>query len=467
MIALYSRVSTQEQATNGFSLDEQNERMEKYCEAMSWKKHKLYTDGGYSGANMERPALQQLIRDVKSHKIERVLVYKLDRLSRSQRDTLSLIEDVFLANGCEFVSMSENFDTATPFGRASIGILAVFAQLEREQIKERMHMGKEARAKLGKFGGSNHVPIGYDYIDGQLVTNEIEKLQIIQIFNDCAKGLSAPRIAERLNSAGMVHKFGMWHENTIRKVLTKKTYLGYLSFKGEWYKGEHEAFISPDLFDKVQLMLEQKRQEVFKYNRRAGRASSYLGGYLVCAKCGAKYNKNIERAKRNGKVYEYIYYICNTRCHNHNATAEHCDNKSWRMEKLDNLIFDEIRKLSFDDITPTTPVDRTKTLKKSLSELDKKISRLIDLYSDGTLSRGQLDGKIKALNEQRERLENELSIIEDEHRNKLSHDEAVSMVSSIDDILSRGDFDEIRAVVSALIDKIEIDGDDITIHWTF
>ena len=467
MIACYARVSTQEQALNGHSIDEQNERMQKYCEAMGWKQHKLYTDGGFSGANIERPALHQLIRDVKAHKVERVLVYKLDRLSRSQRDTLTLIEDVFLANGCDFVSMSENFDTSTPFGRAAIGILAVFAQLEREQIKERMRMGKEARAKQGKFWGSSHVPIGYDYIDGRLVTNEIEKLQVIQIFNDYAKGISVPQIANKLNSAGMVHKFGKWHENTIRRLLTKKTYLGYLSYMGEWYKGEHEAFISPDLFETVQLILDNKRQEVFKHKRRAGRASSYLGGYLVCAQCGAKYSKNIERVKRQNNVYEYTYYICNTRCHNLGAKANHCTNKSWRMEKLDELIFNEIKKLSFDTITPTTSVDRSKALQKSLSDVDKKISRLIDLYADGTLSRANLDGKIKALNEQRSRLENELAIMEDEKRSKLSHDAVVSMVNSLEDILSRGDFDEIRAVISALIDKIVIDGEDITIHWSF
>lgn len=465
MIALYTRVSTAEQNLNGYSMPEQADRLQNYCKAMGWKHTKLYTDGGYSGANMERPALQQLIRDVKSHKIERVLVYKLDRLSRSQRDTLSLIEDVFLANGCEFVSMSENFDTATPFGRASIGILAVFAQLEREQIKERMHMGKLARAKQGKFGGSNRVPIGYDYIDGRLVINEIEKPQIIQVFNDYLKGMSTYQIADKLNSAGMVHKFGFWAENTVRNILTKKTYIGYIRFGGEWYKGEHEPIIDNELFDRVQALMESRHQEALKHNRRLGRATSYLGGFLVCAQCGAKYGKE----KSHCKTYNYTYYACYSRSKKSKkvAKSDNCKNKLWRMEKLDNLIFDEIRKLSFDDITPTTPVDRTKTLKKSLSEVDKKISRLIDLYSDGTLSRGQLDSKIKALNEQRERLENELSIIEDEHRNKLSHDEVVSMVSSIDDILSRGDFDEIRAVVSALIDKIEIDGDDITIHWAF
>ena len=120
---------------------------------MGWTVYKVYTDPGYSGASLNRPALQSLIKASQRHSFHKVVVYKLDRLSRSQRDTLTLLEEVFNANGVDFVSMNENFDTSTPFGRATIGILAVFAQLEREQIKERMVMGKDARAKSGKWMG--------------------------------------------------------------------------------------------------------------------------------------------------------------------------------------------------------------------------------------------------------------------------------------------------------------------------
>ena len=154
------RVSTQEQVKEGYSIPEQTDRLKSYCSAMGWDVFKVYTDAGFSGANTSRPALQELMRDVESHFIEKVVVYKLDRLSRSQKDTLHLIEDVLLSNGCDFVSMNENFDTSTPFGKAMIGILAVFAQLEREQIKERMQMGKDARAKQGLFHGSANNPIG-------------------------------------------------------------------------------------------------------------------------------------------------------------------------------------------------------------------------------------------------------------------------------------------------------------------
>lgn len=146
-VAIYVRVSTQEQANEGYSIDSQIDRLNSYCKARDWAVHKIYKDAGFSGANIERPALNELMRDIKDKRVNLVLVFKLDRLSRSQKDTLYLIEDVFLKNDVDFVSISENFDTSTAFGRAMIGILSVFAQLEREQIRERTSIGRKERAK--------------------------------------------------------------------------------------------------------------------------------------------------------------------------------------------------------------------------------------------------------------------------------------------------------------------------------
>lgn len=129
--ALYIRVSTREQIEN-YSIPSQKERLEAFCKSKGWDVHDFYIDGGYSGSNTDRPDLQRMLSDIKNFDV--VVVYKLDRLSRSQRDTMELIEDKFLKNDVEFVSITETIDTSTPFGRAMIGILSVFAQLERISI---------------------------------------------------------------------------------------------------------------------------------------------------------------------------------------------------------------------------------------------------------------------------------------------------------------------------------------------
>lgn len=456
---IYIRVSTQEQAQEGYSIHEQEERTKKYCSAMGWKVYKVYADPGFSGGSINRPALQQLIRDVKDHRINKVVVYKLDRLSRSQRDTLNLIEDVFNSNQVDFVSMSENFDTSSPFGRATIGILAVFAQLEREQIKERMIMGKIARAKTGKWSGSYHVPIGYDYQDGKLITNEYEKIQVITAFDELISGSSIKQIVRDLSDAGYKHKHGPWNERTLRRILNSKTYLGYIYYNGEYYKSDHEAIIPEDVYNKAQKIL-QERSERFTKNLRPGKASSYLSGLLVCKKCGAKYSRI------NGEKYSYYYCASRHKRSPHLIKDPDCKNKNWRMDVLDNIIFDQIKQLAMDpDYKSESHHEENKTniLEHEITKIDNQISRLIDLYTLDQIPTDQLQSKIENLTEQKNKLQDQLFSIPE----RMSRSEAVTASLSFSNIINNGNFEEIREVLFTLIDKIELNDEDINIFWKF
>lgn len=151
--AIYVRVSTEEQAEQGYSIDVQKERLIAFCKSQGWEDYKLYIDDGYTGTNTNRPALKRLIRHIEAKKVHTVVVYKLDRLSRKQKDVLSLIEDVFEKNNVAFASSSEKFDTSTAFGKAMIGILAVFAQLERDMIIERTTSGRRQKISKGIWSG--------------------------------------------------------------------------------------------------------------------------------------------------------------------------------------------------------------------------------------------------------------------------------------------------------------------------
>ena len=161
--AIYIRVSTEGQRDEGHSIDAQTELLEAFCKAHEIKQRELYIDGGFTGSNIERPAMLRLMEDIRRGEISHVLVYKLDRLSRSQKDTLYLIEDVFNPAGVTFISMNENMDTSTPIGRAMLGIMSAFAQLERETIRERTRMGMQERVKNGYWPGGGRIPFGYDY----------------------------------------------------------------------------------------------------------------------------------------------------------------------------------------------------------------------------------------------------------------------------------------------------------------
>lgn len=474
MIALYCRVSTREQSLEGYSIGEQQERLKDYCSAMGWKNFDLYVDGGFSGGNMERPALKRMLRDIEKGKIEKVVVYKLDRLSRSQKDSLVLIEDVFLRNNVDFISMSENFDTGTPLGRAMVGILSVFAQLEREQIKERMMMGNEARAKEGKYCGGCS-PIGYDYINGELKLNDFEALQVREAFELILENMSPRRIAKIFNEKGYRTKFGTWSGDRVRYVLKSPLYIGRVKYAGEYFDGIHEAIVSEETFEDAQKILEKRFEEV-KANRNAGKASTYLGGFLICGRCGAKYTKQLQLSKRSdGSYYRYHYFVCNSRNKKRAESVRdpHCKNKNWNIEKLTNIIFDEIRKLSldpnyFEEIRDNSiQEDKRSILEAEIEKIDAQLSRVMDLYILENIPLQTLEVKTNELNEQRLKLEEELESLEEESSEKLSKEEAEEIFQNFDAIIKRANFEEIRSVLAALIEKIVLDGEDIEIHWRF
>ena len=199
-----------EQAESGYSIDEQVEKLAAYCKARDWNLTKVYKDPGFSGSNINRPGMEKLVSDAKSGYFDTVLVYKLDRLSRSQKDTLYLIEDIFNKYNVTFVSLSENFDTSTAFGKAMIGILSVFAQLEREQIRERMTMGKVGRAKSGKSMNWVNAPFGYDYRNDQMFVDDFKASIVKRIYNDYLAGISITKLRDALNEEGHMGKNVKW-----------------------------------------------------------------------------------------------------------------------------------------------------------------------------------------------------------------------------------------------------------------
>ncbi len=456
MIAIYVRVSTQEQKLHGYSVQEQIGRLKSYSHALGYEKPMIYNDAGYSGANMDRPALSMLITDVKAKKIEKVLVYKLDRLSRSQKDTLLLIEDIFLKNGCDFVSISENFDTSTPLGRAMIGILAVFAQLEREQIKERMTMGREARAKQGKYKGSFVHPIGYDYVNGELIPNEIDKDLVKRVFEEYSTGKTSRRIANELNAEGLYHKNGKWLPCLPTRIVMSKTYIGYVKYNGEWFKGIHEPLVSEELFEKCQRV--HQRRLVDENFGSGGVPTSYLGGMIYCRWCGAKYFKYHRSAKHNGKKYEYDYYSCFSRAPKTGPGT--CKNKVWRAEELDEIVLNEIRKLKFTPAKRSKSVNKTSAVDKKINELNKQLERIMTLYTVGEMPLDIIQKKVHEINAQKTKLE----AVEADLRT--TPEEAQEIVANIDDILN-GSLEDIREALKTLIDKIELDGEDVYIYWAF
>ena len=462
-VACYVRVSTENQLEN-YSIDEQTDRLKAFCKAKDLNIVKFYTDGGYSGGNMNRPGLQQMLKDIKDKHIDMIIVYKLDRLSRSQKDTLTLIEDEFLSNDVDFVSMSENFDTSTPFGKAMIGILSVFAQLEKDQITERFTMGRIGRAKSGYYHGGPTAPTGYDYIDGDLVVNEYEALQVKEVFKRFLDGQSINAIRKYM-SEHYTNKYGNWSSHTlVLNILKNKVYIGKVKFKGKAYDGKHKPIISTDIFNDVQKILTSTKREESKtiFQKNPFKANNLLTSLIYCKNCGARFCGN------------HGNYVCYSRgkTDKRKIIDPNCKNKKWNIQALDKIIKDEIleaalNKEYFNKIISNkeiVPVDNTKKMKNRIDEIDKQIVRMMDLYQVGDIPIEQISHRIVKLKKEKDTI---LDQLVDKKQTKLSISEAKGILSRAVILLKNGDLSQQRMVVNSLIDYIEIDDECIQIHWSF
>lgn len=452
-VACYVRVSTENQIEN-YSIDEQTERLEAYCKAKDYAIYKIYTDGGYSGGNMNRPALNAMLADIEHKLFDTIIVYKLDRLSRSQKDTLMLIEDCFLANNIDFVSVSENFDTSTPFGRAMIGILSVFAQLEKDQITERFTMGRIGRSKSGLFHGGGNAPKGYNYINGHLEINTVEAEQVKEIFSLFLSGKSVNAISKIMTKK---YNDNLWKNAAqITNCIRNSIYIGKVKFKGVEYDGEHQPIISEEDFRRANELLESNDRIKFPAQKTPFRAGFLLSSLIYCKNCGARYSAC------------HGYYKCYSRS---KSTAKFvkdpsCKNKNWKIDELDALVISEIHKIAIDDaykklFKKEEKANDTKSIKTEISKINAQINRLLDLYQISDIPIDTIKSKITALTDKKDKL-NELLSENSRTDNYEAFQVALNKFEALDDTSG---IEERRLLISTLIERITIDEESVNITW--
>lgn len=451
IIAIYCRVSTDEQAEFGYSIDEQKRLLEEWCKANDYIIYKCYSDRGISGKNIkDRPALKELLSDAKEGKFDMVISWKINRVSRKLEDVLKIV-NLLEKNNITFKSYSEPFETDTPAGRMQFQMMALIGEFERGTIAQNVKMGMIAKAKSGNWCGGR--VLGYDLVPNnspeeekkgknKLEINEKEAEIVRFIFNEYSKGKGYKAITNKMNKLGYKTKKGNnFSVGSIRDILTNPVYIGEIRYnvRQNWsekrrrninpnpirVKEKHEAIIDRELWDKVQLILESKKGKP----SRIYDGEYPLTGILRCPKCGA--GMVISRTTNtlaDGTKKRIAYYCCGNW---KNKGTSVCNSNTIRVDKANEYVFKKIEELVSNEAMIKAVVkninkerkDKVKPAKRLLGDIDKELEKLdkrkrkiFEAYEDDILTKeefqtrkNELNEKIRILEEEKKPLLNTIS----------------------------------------------------------
>ncbi|EJT6559299.1 recombinase family protein [Clostridium perfringens] len=451
IIAIYCRVSTDEQAEFGYSIDEQKRLLEEWCKANDYIIYKCYSDRGISGKNIkDRPALKELLSDAKEGKFDMVISWKINRVSRKLEDVLKIV-NILEKNNITFKSYSEPFETDTPAGRMQFQMMALIGEFERGTIAQNVKMGMIAKAKSGNWCGGR--VLGYDLVPNnspeeekkgknKLEINEKEAEIVRFIFNEYSKGKGYKAITNQINKLGYKTKKGNnFSVGSIRDILTNPVYIGEIRYnvRQNWsekrrrninpnpirVKGKHEAIIDREVWDKVQLILESKKGKP----SRIYDGEYSLTGILRCPKCGA--GMVISRTTNtlaDGTKKRIAYYCCGNW---KNKGTSVCNSNTIRVDKANEYVFKKIEELVSNEAMTKVVVkninkerkDKVKPAKRLLGDIDKELEKLdkrkrkiFEAYEDDIITKeefqirkDELNEKIRILEEEKKPLLNTIS----------------------------------------------------------
>jgi len=384
--AIYVRVSTEEQAQEGFSIRAQTDKLKAYACLKDWDIYNIYSDEGISGKNIvDRPAINRLIDDINAGNVENVLVFKVDRLTRSTKNLLELVE-LFEKSDCAFNSLTESIDTDTPSGRMFLKIIGIFAEFERENLVSRLKLGFERKAKEGYTLANGSMSYGYSKEKGQKIQTILEgeaKIvkEIFAMYVD--ENMTIRGIAKTLNQRKIPTKTGIssWNDRTIKGILTNPTYIGKVRYsladERRYFEaeGQHERLLDDEIFNQAQTKL----ANMPKISRtKRPKESSYFCGILACAYCESKFTTHnySNKADENKCMYRCVKNV-------DMSGKNECTAPRISHNKMNDAFVECIRNIAdFAEIEAVDiENDRTKKeqeLQAQIMEFELKIAKLDD-----------------------------------------------------------------------------------------
>ncbi|NLY01558.1 MAG: recombinase family protein [Rhodopirellula sp.] len=489
--AIYTRKSTDEGLDQDFnSLDAQREAAEAYIASQQHEGWVClpdrYDDGGFTGANMERPALKRLFEDLEAGHIDCVVVYKVDRLSRSLLDFARMME-TFEKHQVSFVSVTQQFNTTHSMGRLTLNILLSFAQFEREIISERTRDKIAAARRKGKWMGGKPL-LGYDLLlgpgGGKLIVNEDEAVRVRAIFDEYIQRQSLIRTVQVLNERGWTTKRWTTRKGNERggqpfdkaslfRLLSNVVYRGKVRYKDEVHAGEHEAIIDEDIWTRVQKMLRSNGRTGGMHVRN--KYGALLKGLLHCKPCD-RVMMHTYTAKGNRR---YRYYVCYTA---QKQGWHACPSKSVPAEEIERFVVEQIRAVGKDPAVMAMALDQARAqameemaaLESDARIAEREIGRIhgeVTKVAADAATNGHAASRLAELHERLREAEQRLSELRDQSERarrgvvtKAEVDSALEAFTPLWDALSPR---EQARVLQLLIQRVDYDGENGKIAVTF
>lgn len=423
----YTRVSTDKQADEGFGLDIQNNVLLDYCKRNRIENLAIFTDDGYTGTKMERPALQGIIKMITDFnngkskiRIGTMIIPKIDRLGRTMLGTLQFIQDYIVCSkdsmgstvnrneeDINFISVEENYcriEKNNPQGKFLLMLFASLAEFDRDLIVQKLKRGRQARAASGKWQGGGKPPYGYTY--------DVKKGELFVVPEQAAKVREVFRlyIEEKLSPQKIADRLGFTSEKVVTDILKRKLLAGYITRNGEEYLGIHEPIISLETWLDAQDEMESRKVV-------RGDSNYLLSGLLVCGECGAK----MRYQKWNKHTGE-----CKLICYSQQGSKsylvkdENCDNEKYWQSDVENAVIAELFRLTYlgneDNKKTAQEFNPIKALDAELKKEKKKLSRYYTLFAEGigddTILRENMQTCQKRIGELENQLQSEIEQIE-------------------------------------------------------
>ncbi|WP_368658239.1 recombinase family protein [Metabacillus halosaccharovorans] len=491
---IYARVSTAEQAEEGYSIDAQIDTVTRKCEQEGRQVIFKYIDRGVSGKSIKkRLFLQQLLKDAKEKNFDEVWVWKTNRLARNHLDLLKIVDELNKYN-IGFKSCSEAFDTSTPTGKLLMNVLASIGEFERETIVENVKMGMKQRAKQGKWNGGQVLGYKSITIEGgdnktRLEVVENEAFIVREIFQLYSEGRGLKSLTNHINKLGYKSKKGnMFSINAIKEILMNPIYIGKIRYnrRENWSEkrrqginknpivvdGEHEAIISIELWEKVQKLYSQRSNKP----NRIYSGSYPLTGLLKCPVCGSSMVAGrVKKKHKDGSFIIHRYYHCGAW---RNKGTAACRSNGLKANVVEEFVFNKIRDSLLNEeilrdivksmndkrknvIKPLE--DQLKVIDKQNNDLENKKNKIFELFEEGVIDKVNLSSRLNLISKEldvntknKEMLQGKLKL---NNSDPIEFKLVQKLMKNLNEIINKANHDRKKTILNLVVERININAD--------